>query len=98
VAVSTISHPRAGTHRFEDAVEIFVLADVVVHTWDLARAAGLDDRLDPELVHELASGMLGLPAEVEDAMRSSGQYGARVDVPVDADEQTQLLAFVGRDV
>jgi uncharacterized protein (TIGR03086 family) len=98
VAGSTISHPYAGTHRFDEAIATFVLADVVVHTWDLARAAGLDERLDPELVHELASGMLAMPAEIDDAMRSSGQYGARVDVPADADEQTQLLAFVGRDV
>jgi uncharacterized protein (TIGR03086 family) len=98
VAASSVSHPRAGTHRFEDAIEIFVLADVVVHTWDLARATGLDERLDPELVHELATGMLGMPAEVDQAMRASGQYGARVEVPTDADEQTQLLAFVGRRV
>ena len=26
------------------------LTDTVVHTWDLARAAGLDERLDPDLV------------------------------------------------
>ncbi len=30
-------------------------------------------------------------------MRGSGQYGARVDVPDDADAQTRLLGFIGSD-
>jgi hypothetical protein len=30
------------------------------------------------------------------ALRASGQFGPRVTVPDDADEQTQLLAFTGR--
>jgi hypothetical protein len=29
-------------------------------------------------------------------LRQSGQYGPRVDVPDDADEQTRLIAFTGR--
>ena len=33
----------------------------------------------------------------EDAMRDSGEYGPRVDVPDDADPQTNLLGFIGRD-
>src|SRR5687768_10953104 len=39
VAASTaISHPQAGTHRLDDAIGTFFLGDVLVHTWDLARA------------------------------------------------------------
>jgi hypothetical protein len=30
-------------------------------------------------------------------MRSSGQYGPRVRVPADADPQTRLIGFIGRD-
>jgi uncharacterized protein (TIGR03086 family) len=96
VASRVVSHPHAGTHRFDEAIATFVLADVLVHTWDLARATGLDERLDPELVHEIAPGMLGVPAEVADAMRSSGQYGAPVELAGDADEQARLIAFTGR--
>jgi uncharacterized protein (TIGR03086 family) len=92
VAASTITHPRAGAHRFDDAVGMFVTGDVLVHTWDLARAGGLDDRLDPELVHEMLEGMKPL----DQMLRTSGQYGARVEVPGDADEQAQLIAFTGR--
>jgi hypothetical protein len=35
--------------------------------------------------------------QFEEAMRSSGQYGARVEVPEDAGAQARLLAFIGRD-
>jgi uncharacterized protein (TIGR03086 family) len=87
-----VSHPRAGTHRFDDAVGTFVLGDVLVHTWDLARAAGLDERLDPELVHDLLVGL----EPMDGALRSSGQFGTRVEVAPDADEQTRLIAFTGR--
>lgn len=87
-----IEHPRAGTHRFDDAVAMFVLGDVVVHTWDLARATGLDETLDAGVVHDMLVGMEPL----DDMLRASGQYGPRVQVGADADEQTRLIAFTGR--
>jgi uncharacterized protein (TIGR03086 family) len=91
-AAAVISHPRAGTHRFDDAIATFVIGDVVVHTWDLARATGLDETLDADVVHEMLVGMEPL----DDVLRASGQYGPKVEVPVDADEQTRLIAFTGR--
>ncbi len=30
------------------------------------------------------------------ALRTSGHYGPRTEVPADADAQTRLLAFIGR--
>jgi len=33
---------------------------------------------------------------VEQLLRDSGQYGARVEVPDDTDEQTKFIAFTGR--
>jgi uncharacterized protein (TIGR03086 family) len=83
---------RGATHRVDDAIGMFVLGDVVVHTWDLARATGLDETLDPDEVHAMLEGMLPL----DDVLRQSGQYGPKVQVPDDADEQTRLLAFTGR--
>jgi len=35
--------------------------------------------------------------QMEEVIRSSGQYGVRVEVPGDADPQTRLLGFIGRD-
>lgn len=70
-----------------------VTTDVLVHTWDLATAVGSDVELDPELVkraHEAA-----IPADA--AIRSSGMFGPRVDIADDADPQSKMLAFFGRD-
>jgi hypothetical protein len=69
---------------------------VLIHTWDLARAAGLDERLDPDEVHRQVAALEALSPEVDEAMRSSGHYGPRVAVAPHADEQTRLLAFMGR--
>lgn len=66
--------------------------DVLVHTWDLAPATGLDESLDAEEVHRMVDGM----EPHDEALRASGHYGPRVEVPDDADEQTRLLAFMGR--
>ena len=85
-----------GKMSLEAAVDMTCTPDVLIHTWDLARAAGLDERLDSDEVHLMVSGIEALPAEVEESMRSSGHYGPRVAVPDDADEQTRLLAFMGR--
>lgn len=91
-AAAEVHHPHVGTHRFDDAVTTFVLGDVLVHTWDLARACGLDERLDPDEVH----GMLVGIEPMDEVLRASGQYGPRVPVAEGADEQTRLLAFTGR--
>ncbi|MEP6660373.1 MAG: maleylpyruvate isomerase family mycothiol-dependent enzyme [Acidimicrobiales bacterium] len=39
---------RAGRYRLDDTVATFGLGDVLVHTWDLARATGLDETLDAD--------------------------------------------------
>jgi uncharacterized protein (TIGR03086 family) len=85
-----------GELSFEAAVDMTCTPDVLIHTWDLARAAGLDERLDPDLVRRQVAGLESLPPEVDEAMRASGHYGPRVDVGADADDQTRLLAFTGR--
>jgi uncharacterized protein (TIGR03086 family) len=92
VAAAQISHPRAGTHRVDDAVATFFIGDVLIHTWDLARATGQDETLDPEVVHDMLVAM----EPMDEVLRASGQYGPRVAVPADADEQTRLIAFSGR--
>jgi uncharacterized protein (TIGR03086 family) len=75
-----------------EAVDRFYTPDVFMHTWDLARATGQDESLDPGKCAELLEGML----PIDDLLRRSGQYGPRVDVPESADVQTRLLAFIGR--
>lgn len=91
-AAVPFSHPRAGEMPLPDAVSRFFTADVFMHSWDLARATGQDETLDPERCAAMLAGM----EPIEDLLRASGQYGPRVDVPDDADVQTRFLAFIGR--
>jgi uncharacterized protein (TIGR03086 family) len=82
-----------GHHSVATAIDQFCTGDIFIHTWDLARATGLDEKLDPDEVHRQYLGML----PYDDILRSSGHYGPKVPVPDDADEQTKLIAFTGRD-
>ena len=93
-SAQTFSHPMAGTHRLDDALGMFFMGDVVIHTWDLARATGQDETLVADEVAGMYTGMLPL----DEVLRQSGQYGPRVPVADDADIQTKLLAFTGRSI
>ena len=92
-ASATRTEPHVGTMPLAVAVDRLYTSDVFMHTWDLARASGQDERLDADFCAALLAGMEGM----EDAIRSSGHYGSRVRVPDDADAQTRLLGFIGRD-
>ncbi len=69
-----------------------VVSDVIIHSWDLARAVGGEDRLDPALV-AFVDGFLSPQI---DAWRNAGAFGPAVDVGTDADVQDRLLAQTGR--
>lgn len=88
-----LGNRHTGDMPLDVAVDRFYTSDVFMHTWDLARATGQDESLDPAKCEELLEGMVPF----EDAMRGSGQYGPRVEVPEDSDVQTRMLAFIGRD-
>jgi uncharacterized protein (TIGR03086 family) len=88
-----LSNRHTGEVPLDRAIDQFYTADVFMHTWDLARATGQDDRLDADFCAELLAGM----EPIDEVMRSSGQYGARVPVKDDADAQTKMLGFIGRD-
>ena len=70
-----------------------MLAEYLVHGWDLAVATGADPRLDPETVHAVS----GWFAEREGPYRLAGAIGPRVEVPAGSDEQDQLIAAFGRN-
>jgi len=92
IATSEFNHERAGRHTIEDAIAMFFMNDVLIHTWDLARATGGNETLDAQEVHRMLSGV----EPYDEMLRTSGQYGPRVAVPDAADEQTKLIAFMGR--
>ena len=88
-----LANPHTGRLPLATAIDQFYTADVFMHTWDLSRATGQDDRLDPDFCAQLLGGM----EQMEQVIRASGQFGARVEVPGNADTQTRLLGFIGRD-
>jgi uncharacterized protein (TIGR03086 family) len=88
-----LANPHTGSLPVQTAIDRFYTPDVFMHTWDLCRATGQDDRLDPAFCAQL----LGQMEQMEQVLRSSGQFGARIEVPSGADTQTRLLGFIGRD-
>jgi uncharacterized protein (TIGR03086 family) len=74
----------------EYAMQLF--ADHLIHAWDLARAIGADERLDPPLVE----GCTAWFAALEDAYRDAGAIAGRPPIPDGADAQARLLAMFGR--
>ena len=83
-----------GPMTIEALIDQFITTDVLFHTWDLARATGLDEQLDPD---EDFVGMLAAMEPMDEVLRNSGHYGPRVEVADDADAQSRILAFLGRD-
>jgi uncharacterized protein (TIGR03086 family) len=76
-----------------EMIDRIYTTDVFLHRWDLARSNDLDPELDPDFCEQLLTGMAG----IEDLLRSSGQYGARVPVPDTAPAAERLAGFLGRD-
>jgi uncharacterized protein (TIGR03086 family) len=83
-----------GKSTFEQGISQFVFIDLIVHSWDLARAAGLDEKLDSSDVHWAFETVKPL----DEMMRTPGVCGPKVDTPPGADEQVEFLAFMGRTV
>jgi uncharacterized protein (TIGR03086 family) len=67
-------------------------ADLAVHAWDLARATGQDDTLDPGAVALLlpwTEASVGLIA-------GSGMFGPPIDAGPGAPDDVRLLGLLGR--
>jgi uncharacterized protein (TIGR03086 family) len=81
-----------GRSTFANAVDRFINFDLVVHRWDLAKAAGLDTTIADQDVARLEEAA----KHFGDAMRGPGAFGPALDPPAGADRQTKLLCFLGR--
>ncbi len=90
----------AGRMLVEEMVDRVVSDDLVLHGWDLARATGQDDTIDPVDLERMWPGMQEIPEE----MRTPGHFGPGVvvfgplvEVPDDAPLQDRFLGLIGRD-
>jgi uncharacterized protein (TIGR03086 family) len=83
-----------GEQPFSSLVGRLLCADTLIHTWDLARATGQDERLDPDAVAQALAFLL----PIDEAIRRPGGFNPKIQPAPDADEQTKLLNFAGRAV
>ena len=67
--------------------------DVLLHSWDLGQAIGVDVTLPAEAVEAVRMGMAQIP---EAMLRQPNMFGPEVEVGDDASPQDKLLAFSGR--
>lgn len=81
-----------GHMTFTQAIDRFIASDLVIHRWDLARAAGVDVVLPPDEVARIRRESEGFGEH----LRGPGAFGPEVTPPDGADDQTRLLAFLGR--
>lgn len=70
-----------------------LFTDLLIHGWDLARAAGLDETLDPELVAACGEWF----ATWEDSYRAAGVIGPRTGAADSDDPAAALLVAFGRN-
>jgi uncharacterized protein (TIGR03086 family) len=83
-----------GPMPLDDIIGRLICNDVLVHTWDLARATGGDEKLNADAVAGAYSGLKPLDAMI----RRPGVFGDKIDAPAGADIQTEFLTFLGRKV
>jgi uncharacterized protein (TIGR03086 family) len=71
---------------------IQLTADLAIHGWDLARATGQDDTLDPGAVALLLPWAKANAALLE----ASGLFGSPLDTRPGAPDDARLLGLLGR--
>ena len=92
-AEKVLSNPHIGDVPLPQAVSQFFTGDVFMHTWDLARATGQDDTLDPERCAAMLAGMepTRTPCAAADSTARASRYRR---TPM---RRRRLLGFIGRD-
>ncbi len=83
-----------GPTTLGETVDGFYAPDMVVHAWDIARAAGLRD-LEPVPADEVDR-IDARFRQMGDVIRAPEVFGPEVPVPEDASPQDRLLGFLGR--
>lgn len=89
-ALTRVAHHPIGDRTGAELLAMRVL-DVTVHAWDLARALGVDDVLDPEAVEFALA-----HAELIEAGRQHGSFASLPSPSDGASQQARLLHLVGR--
>lgn len=89
----TVQSPMGEMPR-EQLIGNLVTMDLLVHTWDLARAVGADESLHAQAVADAYETLKPIDAMI----RMPGVFGPKITAPAGADLQTEFLNFLGRKV
>lgn len=81
-----------GEMPLDQLVGMILTNDVLIHTWDLAKAVDVDVKLDAALVEHAYNSLQPIDAMI----RQPQVFGPKVEPPADADMQAKLIAFTGR--
>ncbi|RJL35322.1 TIGR03086 family metal-binding protein [Bailinhaonella thermotolerans] len=76
----------------EQAADVIGSLELLGHTWDLARATGGDEALDPAAVARTHRALIQHHA----ALLATGAFAPSTPLPEGADAQTAFLCFIGR--
>jgi uncharacterized protein (TIGR03086 family) len=96
-----LADPAVASHEYDGVfgrttvgatIVTFYGFDLVVHRWDIATAAGLDERFDDRELDLIESSADGFGEHLYD----DGVCKAAVSAPGDADRQARVLARLGR--
>ncbi len=93
-ALKVVDTQRFGTMPFAVVVSGLLCTDAIVHTWDMSRATGQDERLDPAGVTTAFETLKSFG----DGIRSPGAFGPEVAAHPGATEQTRFICYCGRAV
>ena len=76
----------------------FMIGDLLIHSWDLARSIGADETLPPAAVEATMAGLHHAPPELLRGHNPLGMpmMGPPVEIADDASLQDRMLAFTGR--
>ena len=102
-AVKAFAAPGALERAFDmpwgetpgDVLLGLMIADTVVHGWDLAKATGQDLEVEPELA-EAVYGMTSNMMEPNGKFPRGDSFAPPVEVPADAPIEDKMVAYLGR--
>ncbi|GGS98200.1 TIGR03086 family protein [Planobispora rosea] len=92
LAATPLPFTPIGPVPVEQAADVVGALELLVHTWDLARAVGGDETLDREAVIRTHERLRPHYA----ALQATEAFGAQVAPPPGAGPQTAFLCFTGR--
>jgi uncharacterized protein (TIGR03086 family) len=94
---ATFTMPWGEEYTGPTLVDMY-LAELAAHAWDLARATGQIDELDPSIaVAALEGARAMIKPEYRNMVERGSPFGDEVPPPPGADDWERLAAFMGRD-